>query len=101
MNTITKEIQQLQSKIIELEKQQKIQKQLVHDKKTSINHNFNILNDFLTDKKMRIERNRYSKSARLARYYDQQSVIYLEAIYNSLKIIDERLIKLEKLKLIN
>ena len=45
---------------------------------------------------MRIERNRYSKSVKLARYYDQQRVTYLEAIYNSLKIIDERLIKLEK-----
>jgi hypothetical protein len=40
--------------------------------------------------------NRYSKSVPLARYYDQQLVTHLEAIYNILQIVDERLKKLEE-----
>ena len=48
------------------------------------------------EKKTNITNNRYSKSVPLARYYDQQLVTQLEAIYNILQIIDERLTKLEQ-----
>jgi hypothetical protein len=40
--------------------------------------------------------NRYSKSVPLAKYYDQELVTHLEAIYNILQIVDERLKKLEE-----
>lgn len=89
MSSFTDEIQQLQLRILELEKDES-------DKKTSIDHNFNVINDVLSKKKTAINNNRYSKSVPLARYYDQELVTHLEAIYNILQIVDERLKKLEE-----
>jgi len=93
MSLIPEEIQQLQLRILELEKQKKEKDE--NDKKTSIDHNFKIINDLLTEKKTAINNNRYSKSVPLARYYDQQLVTHLESIYNILQILNERLKKLE------
>lgn len=94
MSSITEEIQQLQLRILELEKQQKEKDE--SDKKTSIEHNFKVINDVLTEKKTAINNDRYSKSVPLARYYDQELVRHLEAIYNILQIVDERLKKIEE-----
>jgi len=94
MSSITEEIQQLQLRILELEKQQKEKDE--GDKKISIEHNFKVINDVLTEKKTNIKMNRYSKSIPLARYYDEQLVARLEAIYNILQIVDERLKKIEE-----
>ena len=93
MSSVPEEIQQLQLRILELEKQKKEKDE--GDKKTSIEHNFTVINDVLTEKKTAINNNRYSKSVPLARYYDQELVTHLEAIYNILQIVDERLKKLE------
>jgi hypothetical protein len=93
MSSVTEEIQKLQVRILELEKQKKEKDE--SDKKTSIEHNFKVINDVLTEKKTAINNNRYSKSVPLARYYDQELVTHLEAIYNILQIVDERLKKLE------
>ena len=93
MSSVTEEIQQLQVRILELEKQKKEKDE--SDKKTSIDHNFKVINYVLTEKKTAINNNRYSKSVPLARYYDQELVTHLEAIYNILQIVDERLKKLE------
>jgi len=49
MSSITEEIQQLQLKILELEKQQKEKDE--SDKRTSIEHNFKVINDVLTRKR--------------------------------------------------
>ena len=94
MSSVTEEILQLQLRILELEKQKKEKDE--SDKKTSINHNFKVINDVLTEKKTAINNNRYSKSVPLARYYDQELITHLEAIYNILQIVDERLKKLEE-----
>jgi predicted metal-dependent hydrolase len=94
MSSITEEIQQLQLRMLELEKQQKEKDE--SDKKTSIDHNFNVINDVLVEKKSKIIRNKYSKSVPLARYHDQELVTHLEAIYNILQIVDERLKKIEE-----
>ena len=94
MSSVTEEIRQLQLRILELEKQQKETDEI--DKKTSIDHNFKVINDVLTEKKTAINNNRYSKSVPLARYYDQELVTHLEAVYNILQIVDERLKKLEE-----
>ena len=94
MSSVTEEIQQLQVRILELEKQKKEKDE--GDKKTSIEHNFTVINDVLTEKKTAINNNRYSKSVPLARYYDQELVTHLEAIYNILQIVDKRLKKLEE-----
>ena len=93
MSSVPEEIQQLQLRILELEKQKKEKDE--SDKKTPIDHNFKVINDLLTEKKTTINNNRYSKSVPLARYYDQELVTHLEAIYNILQIVDERLKKLE------
>ena len=93
MSSVTEEIQKLQLRILELEKQKKEKDE--SDKKTSIEHNFKVINDVLTEKTTAINNNRYSKSVPLARYYDQELVTHLEAIYNILQIVDERLKKLE------
>jgi hypothetical protein len=93
MSSVTEEIQQLQLRILELEKQKKEKDE--SDKKTSIDHNFKVIHDLLTEKKTAINNNRYSKSVPLAKYYDQELVTHLESIYNILQIVDERLKKLE------
>lgn len=94
MSSVTEEIQQLQLRILELEKQKNEKDE--NDKKTSIDHNFKVINDVLTEKKTAINNNRYSKSVPLARYYDQELVTHLESIYNILQIVDKRLKKLEE-----
>jgi hypothetical protein len=88
------EIQRLQQRIVELENQRKEKEE--NDKKTSIEYNFNVINNIIVEKKMAIKRNRYTKSFPLAGYYDQQLVTYLESIFNILHILDERIQKLEQ-----
>ena len=94
MTSVSEEIQQLQLRILELEKQQKELEE--NDKKTSIEYNFKVINNLLTEKKTNIANDRYSKSVPLARYYDQELVTHLESIYNILQIVDKRLKKLEE-----
>lgn len=93
MSSITEEIQQLQIKLNELEKQKKENEE--NNKKTSISYNFEVINNLLNEKKTAITNNKYSKSVPLARYYDQELVTHLEAIYNILQVFNERLDKLE------
>ena len=94
MSSTSEEIQQLKLRLIELEKLEKEKNE--NDNNTSIEHNFNVINDVLVEKKKRIISNSYSKSIPLARYYDQQLVIHLDAIYNILQIVDKRLNKIEE-----
>jgi len=94
MSSFSEEIQQLQLRILELEKQQKETDK--NNKKSSLDHNFNVINGVLTQKKQDITNNRYSKSVPLARYYDIELVNHLEAVYNILRILDNRLKKLEE-----
>jgi hypothetical protein len=54
------------------------------------------LNNIIDEKKKRIAANRYSKAAVLAQYYDMEKVEFLEAIFDILKNIHERLEVLEK-----
>ena len=94
MSSVTEEIKQLQLRMLELEKQKKEKDE--SDKKTLINYNFKVIDDLLTEKKSAINNNKYSKSVPLARYYDQELVTHLEAIYNILQNVDERLRKIEE-----
>ena len=57
----------------------------------SIEYNFQTLSALLSEKKTAILNNKYSKSVPLAMYYDRQFVTQVEAIYNLLQIMDERL----------
>lgn len=93
MNSVTNEIQQLQLKIAELEKKQKENDE--NHKKTSLDHNFKVINNLLETKKTDIKNNKYSKSVPLARYYDQELVTHLEAIYNILQVLNNKILELE------
>ncbi len=93
MSSASEEIQKLQLRILELETQEKEKDE--NNKKKSIDYNFTVINDVLNKKKTAIKNNRYSKSVPLARYYDEELVTHLEAIYNILQILDNRLKKLE------
>ena len=93
MSSNSEDIQQLQLRILELEKEQKEKDEIY--KKTSIDHNFNVIN-VLETKKRCISTHIYSKKVPLARYYDQELVGRLEAIYNILQILDQRLKKIEE-----
>jgi hypothetical protein len=101
----SEEIQQLQKRILELENQQKEKDE--NYKKTSLDYNFKVINDFLQEKKPRIEyllNTSYKKkpdtpSETRPQSYppDYDLVHHLEAVYNILKIVDERLQKLEQI----
>lgn len=69
---------------------------ILNDIKTSLYHNFNVINNVLIEKKRNIKNHNYCKSIKLAEYYDRQLVTRLEAIYNSFQNIDERLKRLEE-----
>ena len=92
--SITDEIQQLQLRILQLEKQKKEEEESL-SKKESIDYNFEIISGVINDKKTAIKKNMYCKSSQLARYNDLLLVKHLEAIYNILKILDNRLNVLE------
>jgi hypothetical protein len=101
---MSEEIQQLQLRILELEKQKKEKDE--NDKKTSLEHNFKVINDFVQEKKPRIEyllntsykKREHGPSETSIQYYppDYDIVTKLEAVYNILKIVDERLQKIEQ-----
>jgi hypothetical protein len=99
MNSIDTEIQQLQARIAELEKIKKESAESDSFKlieNPSVADNLVIINNILKDKKKAIVNNRYSSAVPLARFYDQELVIRLEAISNILQQFNKRLIRLEK-----
>jgi hypothetical protein len=91
MSSVPEEIQQLQLRILELEKQQKEKNE--NDKKTSIDHNFNVINEMLTERKHKLSIKKFYTV--IGRETNQVLVTHLEAVYNILQIVDERLKKLE------
>jgi tRNA U34 2-thiouridine synthase MnmA/TrmU len=86
MSQIDLELQTLRAKLAALE-QRKLEKTAFPLK---------TLEDILVEKKKQIERNSYSKSIPLARFYDQEKVDFLEPILNALRDIQTRLEVLEK-----
>ena len=101
MSSISEEIQQLQLRILELEK---LKKKDENDKKTSLDYNFKVINDFLQEKKPNIEfllntsyKKKIDRPDFIQHYPPNYDIVTkLEAVYNILKIIDERLQKLEQ-----
>jgi acetyl-CoA carboxylase alpha subunit len=88
MSNFDNEIISLQNRIAELENLKKKEQEVSID-------NFKVLDEFIEEKKKKIKQDRYCKSIRLARFYDEEKVKYLEAIFNILNEIDSRLKKLE------
>jgi len=93
MSHLDSELNQLRTRIAALEEQKRIEAENIAEKKA---FPLKTLQGIIDEKKVQIERNRYSKSLPLARFYDQEKVAFLEPIYNMLKDIQERLDLLEK-----
>ena len=85
MSSISEEIQQLKSKILDLENL--IKEKDEKDKKKSLDHKFKIINEFLIETKLDITNNLYSNP--LSRFYDKKLVTHLEEIINILQIINK------------
>lgn len=64
-------------------------------KNSPIKYDFNVIDDVLNVKKNRIKNSKYGAGP-LEKLRDQQLVRYLEAIYNILRNVDDRLSKLEE-----
>jgi hypothetical protein len=87
------EINYLRLRLTELEKQKQIEIEKETEKKT---FPLKTLESFIEQKKIQINRNSYSKSIPLARFYDEEKLAFLEPIFNMLKDIQKRLEALEK-----
>lgn len=92
MSQIDSEIHALRTRIKALEEQKAIRVEKAEKERA---FPLETLRDIIQEKKWQIERNSYSKSLPLARFYDQEKVGYLEPIFNMLVDIQKRLEALE------
>lgn len=92
MSHLDSEIKSLRIRLYELEEQKQIQTEKELEKKA---FPLKTLEGIVDEKRKQIERNAYSKSIPLARFYDQEKLGYLEPIFHMLKNIQERLDILE------
>jgi hypothetical protein len=93
MSQLDSELDRLRVRIATLEEQKQKDMEIASDKKS---YPLKTLECIINEKRGQIERNRYSKSLPLARFYDQEKVGYLEPILDALKNINDRLDVLEK-----
>ena len=93
MSQLDSELNILRTKLAILEEQKRIELETISEKKA---FPLKTLEAIIDEKRKQIERNSYSKSIPLARFYDQEKVAFLEPIFNMLKNINERLESLEK-----
>jgi hypothetical protein len=100
MSRFDDEIQLLKLRISELEKQKKEEEECFNIKE-SIDYNFKIISDVLNNKKIAIKNNKYTKSSTISKILDQELIRRLEAIYNILQILDNRLSDVENNKISN
>jgi len=92
MSQLDSELNALRTRLSHLEEKKRIETVSESDKKAfPLKDLANIINE----KRMQIDRNSYSKSIPLARFYDQEKMAFLEPIFNMLKNIQERLEVLE------
>jgi hypothetical protein len=92
MSNIDSELSLLKQRLAALEEQKRIEAEKEAEKKANP---MKVLGEILDAKKKQIERNSYSRSLPLARFYDQEKVAMLEPILNMLQDIQKRLTALE------
>jgi hypothetical protein len=95
MNQVDSELRLLRQRMLYLEQQKIAELERELQKKA---HALQILENFIEDKKERIQKNRYSRSVPLAAYYDGEKIAFLEPILNVLKDFQLRLEALESAK---
>jgi len=93
MSQIENEINMLRDRLNGLEEQKRIENEKEKEKR---DNPLNVLKNIIDAKRRTIERNNYSKSIPLARFYDQEKLEMMEPIFNMLKDIQDRLEILEK-----
>jgi hypothetical protein len=93
MSQLDSDLNLLRLRLAALEEQKRIETANVSEKKA---FPLKTLENILDEKRKQIERNSYSKSLPLARFYDQEKVAFLEPIFNMLQNIQDRLEVLEK-----
>jgi len=93
MSNIDSELTLLRQKIEMLEKQKKAEDEMKAVKEANP---LATLGQIIEEKKQKINKNSYSKSIPLARFYDTEKVEMMEPIYNMLKDIQQRLTILEQ-----
>jgi hypothetical protein len=93
MSRLDEELKMLRVKLAALEEQKRIEQETAAEKRANP---LKTLETILTQLREAIERNSYSKSVPLARFYDRQKVSYLEPIVEMLKQIQDRLDVLER-----
>ena len=94
MSQLDAELNSLRLRLAALEEQRRVELEKASEKKA---FPLKVLEEIIHEKKLQIQRNSYSKSLPLARFYDQEKVTYLEPILDALKNIQERLDALEKI----
>jgi len=92
MNQVDAELRLLRQRLAYLEQQKIAELERELQKKA---HALQILENFIEDKKERIQKNRYSRSVPIAAYYDGEKIAFLEPILNVLKDFQIRLEALE------
>jgi len=92
MSQIDSELRLLRQRLAHLEQQQITELERELQKKA---HALQVLENFISEKKDRIQKNRYSRSVPLAAYYDGEKIAFLEPILNVLKDFQGRLEALE------
>jgi hypothetical protein len=93
MSNIDSELTLLRQKIEMLEKQKKAEEEIKAAKEANP---LATLGQIIEEKKQKINKNSYSKSIPLARFYDEEKVTMMEPIFNMLKDIQQRLTVLEQ-----
>ena len=93
MSQLDSELNTLRIRLAALEEQKRIESETASQKKA---FPLKTLEGIIDEKRNQINRNSYSKSIPLARFYDQEKLAFLEPIFNMLKNIQERLDALEK-----
>jgi polyphosphate kinase len=82
MSQLDSELNMLRIRLAALEEQKRIELETASEKKA---FPLKTLEGILDEKRKKIERNSYSKSVPLARFYDQEKLAFLEPIFNMLK----------------
>ena len=93
MSKLDSELNALRARLAHLEEQKRVETVSESDKKAFPLKN---LANIINEKRLQIDRNSYSKSIPLARFYDQEKLAFLEPIFTMLTNIQERLEVLEK-----
>lgn len=89
MDNISKEMKLLELNISKLKVE-------LNSQHASLDHNISIIKESLRGKENKLKKNNYSRSYTCCKFQDKEIVPFMQAVANSITIINERLLKLEK-----